>query len=486
MEIPGNKRGVQMMKRGALPMKGLFWRLSFLLLGLVLLLSALAHGLPAQSSAPDADFRIALTGDSMIETRISVYDAPAFLAMINRIRSADVAFTNFENLVGNYESFTGSGGGGGPAGPTFGTYMQADPFVLDELKWAGLRIFSHANNHSDDYGTEGLLTSMRYFRKAGMVFAGAGENLELARAPGYFDTKKGRVALIACASSYPASGIAGEDRPDVKGRPGISPLRSKTTYTVEPATLASLRRLGGAGETAGQGNLRLFGATFRAGDTPGVMTEPDAKDMEGILRGVRDARRMADWVIVSIHAHQSAPGNVELPADFLRTFAHAAIDAGADVFVGHGPHMLRGIEIYNGKPIFYSLGNFIMQDDLVKYEPQDAYDIFNLPVSATPADFYDARWKANSMHFRGDKRYWQSVIAEPAFNSEHKLQAVDLYPIALTYSDTNRVERGQPWPANPEEAGAIIEHLAGLSMPMGTKITFQDGKGVVRLDSESK
>ena len=155
----------------------------------------------------------------MIETRISVYDAPAFLAMINRIRSADVAFTNFENLVGNYKSFTGSGGGGGPAGPAFGTYMQADPFVLDELKWAGLRIFSHANNHSDDYGTEGLLTSMRYFRKAGMVFAGAGENLELARAPGYFDTKKGRVALIACASSYPLSGIAGEDRPDVKGRP---------------------------------------------------------------------------------------------------------------------------------------------------------------------------------------------------------------------------------------------------------------------------
>jgi len=452
---------------------------------LPVLLPAFALLSPAQAPAPDGDFRIALTGDTMIERRISVYDDPAYLEMINRIRGADVAFTNFEDLVHNYETFPGSAGGGGTA-PSFGTYMQADPFVLDELKWAGLRIFSLANNHSDDYGAEGLLISIRHFQQAGMVLAGAGENLARARAPGYFDTKKGRVALIACASSYPESGIAGTDRPDVKGRPGISPLRFKTIYTVEPSMLTSLRQLGGRGGRGGQGDLNLFGVTFRAGDTPGVTTEPNPNDMEGILTGVRDARRMADWVIVSIHAHQQVPGNIELPADFLRPFAHAAIDAGADVFVGHGPHLLRGIEIYKGKPIFYSLGNFIMQDDLVKYEPQDSYDYFHLPLSSTPADFYDARWKANSLHFRGDKRYWQSVIAEPVFSGKHELQAVDLYPVALTYSETSRAERGQPWPANADDGRTIIDRLATLSKPMGTKITFQNGKGIVVLGSESK
>ena len=52
-----------------------------------------------------------------------------------------------------------------------------------------------------------------------------------------------------------------------------------------------------------------------------------------------------------------------MPADFIPIFARAVIDAGADVFVGHGPHVLRGIEIYKGKPIFYSLSNFIFQNE---------------------------------------------------------------------------------------------------------------------------
>lgn len=432
----------------------------------------------AQNSAPDSNFRMALTGDSTIVRRMSIYNDPAYLKMINRIRDGDVAFTNFEDLVHNYESAPAAAGGGFGA-PSAGTYMQADPFVLDELKWAGFRIFSLANNHAYDYEAEGLLTSMRFFDKAGLVYAGVGENLARARAPAYFDSAKGRVALIACASSFPLHGPAGEQRGDVKGRPGVSPLRVKTIYTVEPMTLAALRQVGGRGGGRGsQAEMNFLGVTFRTGEKPGVTTEADPKDVEGILAGVREARRTADWVIVSIHAHNQA-GNVEIPADFLRPFAHAAIDAGADVFVGHGPHVLRGIEIYKGKPIFYSLGNFIMQDDLIKLQPQEAYDNFNLPPSATPADFFDARWNANSFGFRGNKIYWQSVIAEPVFNSRRELQVVNLYPIALTYSETNAVQRGQPWPANADEARSIIDRLAVLSKPMETKIRFEDGHGVV-------
>ena len=135
--------------------------------------------------------------------------------------------------------------------------------------------------------------------------------------------------------------------------------------------------------------------------------------------------------------------------------------------------MLRGIEIYKGKPIFYSLGNFIMQDDLIKLQPQEAYDNFNLPPSATPADFFDARWNANSFGFRGNKKYWQSVIAEPVFNSKRELQAINLYPIALTYSETNPAGRGQPWPANAEEAREIIDRLATCPSPWRPKLLFR-------------
>ena len=105
--------------------------------------------LPAQTAAPDSNFRIALTGDSIIDRRISVYDEPGYVQMFDRIRRADAAFTNFEMLIHNFEY---------PGAPmSGGTYMGAPAWVLDELKWAGFRLFAIANNHSFDFGTEGLL-----------------------------------------------------------------------------------------------------------------------------------------------------------------------------------------------------------------------------------------------------------------------------------------------------------------------------------------
>src|ERR1051326_5314287 len=189
----------------------------------------------AQTSAPDVSFRFALTGDSIIERRLSVYDEPQYLRMFERIRSADAAFTNFEMLIHNFEY---------PGAPmSGGTYMGAAPWVLDELKWAGFRLFAAANNHSFDFGADGLLSNIRHLEQAGVVYAGAGVNLARARAPGYLDTKKGRVALIACASTFSVLSPAGEQRPDMKGRPGLNPLRFKTTYIVELSTLNSIRAL---------------------------------------------------------------------------------------------------------------------------------------------------------------------------------------------------------------------------------------------------
>jgi poly-gamma-glutamate capsule biosynthesis protein CapA/YwtB (metallophosphatase superfamily) len=458
-------------------------RIAFLCRGL--LLAEFAVLMSAQPSAPPGDFRIALTGDSMIQGRLSIYDEPEYLQLIHRIQSADVAFANFEMLVHNFEY--------SPAATSGGIYLQAFPFVLDEMKWAGFRIFSVANNHAYDYGADGLLSTLRYFDKASLVYAGAGENLARARAPGYFDTKRGRVALVACASTFSPAGPAGEQRVDLKGRPGVSPLRVRTTYTVEPATMDVLRRLPGLGRGGGaQGELSLLGATFKTGDKPGVITEPNPKDMAGILAGIREARRMADWVVVSIHAHESAPGNNELPAAFLVPFAHAAIDEGADVFVGHGPHVLRGIEIYKGKPIFYSMGNFIFQNDLVPFQPQDEMNLANLPLTAVAADFYDNRdgttysgaVEQNTRSFPASKEYWESMMAEAVFNRKRELQAIELFPITLGFGKT-RPQRGRPVLATPEEARTIIERVAKLSIALGTKVTFEDGKGIVTLEHPS-
>ncbi len=441
-----------------------------------------AAALSAQTAAPDSNFRFALAGDSIINRRISVYDEPGYLQMVDRIRTADAAFTNFETLVNDFEY---------PGAPVSGgTYMASPSWVIDELKWAGFRLFGIANNHSFDYGTEGLLNNIRHMRDAGVVYAGAGENLARARAPGYLDTKKGRVALIACASTFSILSPAGEQRPDMIGRPGLNPLRFKTIYTVEPAILASLRSLGGGGraEGASQPNspseLRFLGATFRSGDKAGVMTEPNAQDVKGITAEIRDARRQADWVVVSIHAHEGVPKHRELPAAFLVAFARASIDAGADLFVAHGPHVLRGIEIYKGKPIFYSLANFIFQNETIRFEPQESYDEFNLPLTASPADYYDARSAYDTRGFPADKEYWQSVLAEAVFNEKRELQRIVLDPITLGFRES-RTRRGRPVPASPEIAAMIIDRVTELSKPMGTVVTFEGGKGVIAMRAQA-
>jgi hypothetical protein len=87
------------------------------------------------------------------------------------------------------------------------------------------------------------------------------------------------------------------------------------------------------------------------------------------------------------------------------------IDAGADVFVGHGPHVLRGIEIYKGKPIFYSLSNFIFQNETVLRMPEDSYEEYSLSDDAQPADYLDARYDKDRRSFPADREYWDSVRA---------------------------------------------------------------------------
>ena len=96
---------------------------------------------------------------------------------------------------------------------------------------------------------------------------------------------------------------------------------------------------------------------------------------------------------MTIHAHE--PGNwSQEPADFLPKLAHTAIDAGADEFIGHGPHQIRGIEVYRGKPIFYSLGDFIFQLDLLEPVASDLYEQYKMdPASATDAEF-NAMWNS--------------------------------------------------------------------------------------------
>ena len=428
---------------------------------------------------------LAATGDSLITMRQSVHNEPRYRDMLDIIRNADLAFTNFEMLVHDYQDNCY------PTSQSGGTYTRAPPHIIDEIKWMGFDIVSTANNHSLDYSYGGLLSTKQHLERAGLPHAGTGRDLAEARQPTYMETPQGRVALIAASSTFAPFGRAGEARRDMQGRPGLNPLRYETWYQVAPETLEKIKQIDaeiGSPEVVQPEtpNEHYFLSTkFVAGEGIGARTTPNQTDMEGNLESIRDASRQADWVLFSLHAHAGAWKDTERPAEFIEEFARAAIDAGAHTVIGHGHHTMRGIEIRYGKPIFYSLGDFIFQNETVQKMPSDFYERYNLdPYDGTPSQAYDTRQKAKAKPgypktpwFTDDRKYWISILPIMTYQGD-TLTELKLHPIELGQHKP-RSQRGRPILADGELADEILEIIIKLSEPYGTEIINEEGIGTV-------
>jgi poly-gamma-glutamate synthesis protein (capsule biosynthesis protein) len=427
-------------------------------------------------------FTIAATGDALMTRHVAQSRDPGFLALIDVLRPADVRLTNLEGTLHEFQGF--------PQAASGGTYVCGHPSLLDDLKAMGFNLYAAANNHMVDWGEVGLFATMETLDRAGVVYAGIGRHLQDARSPRYLETPAGRVAFLAVTSTFPLHALAGEQRSDCQGRPGVNPLRFQEIVHVDKETIAKLtdlhRRLGlgaardlrvrlGFERPDPPGMTTLFDRKFRLGDPPGMHTEPHTGDLAGNLAWIRDARRQADWIVLSVHAHEMRDGEREQPAEFIPAFCRQAVEAGADIVVGHGPHLLRGVEVYRGKPIFFSLGNFIFQNETVLRQPADFYERLGLPPTATPADVFDARGERGG--FAADPLYWESVLPVCRFAGS-ALEEIRLYPVTLGHG-LPRPQRGTPVRA-PEAAGhAIIERLGRLS-PQVRIGWHRDGCGEVR------
>jgi hypothetical protein len=441
----------------------------------------------------------AATGDAIVTRRFVGPDATAVRALFTGV---DVAFTNLElttprpPLVPNAECQ--------------GSYLSAPPWVIDELAALGFNLYSLANNHAVDYTYRGLTDTMDELSARDLVFAGAGRTLGEARAPGYLDVAAGRVALIAATASFPSGAQAAPRRDDIDGRPGISPLRHETRYVLDADRLAMLREIDEALGTAAVGRrwerilpprpddgayrfLRFEGdlLLFEQGEHPGVSTRCHAGDLAAISTSIAAARRQADLVVVSLHAHEGLNGDLNSaePAEFVVEAARRFVDCGADIVVGHGPHQLRPVEIYRGKPIFYSLGNFMYEASTVQRYPAEMYDKVGLPATAVPADVHDARSHDDDgpRGFHTDTAYWETVVPVCQFGAG-RLESLLLHPLVL--ERTPAQVSGQPRPATAAEGVAILSRLREQSLPLGTDLVVSrrgDGAiGVVTVGSQTQ
>jgi poly-gamma-glutamate synthesis protein (capsule biosynthesis protein) len=453
-------------------------------------------------SSAKGNFRVALAGDCMLTRRLSVFDEPEFLALRDLFRSCDAGFVNMESVVRRPDE--------GTPGVTRGTYMTTPPELLADLSWFGVNMCSTANNHAYDYGEAGVVATCRHLEAAGIAYAGSGQNLDEARRPGYLDTPGGRVAVIATTATYRPWNAAAPQRPDMRGRPGINPLRSETAYTVDEATFQALKKMSAglgfdqsrkrdrthfyseseAAEDTAE-DMKMFGEHIVKGSAFGATSSANADDIADNIRWVKEARRQADWVMVSFHSHEFAHSSVATaatkidlkePADFVPAFAKQVIDAGADIFVGHGSHTPLGIEIYKGKPIIYSAGNFIFQNESVRSFPAEAYTRFGLGHDATPTDFLDARTGGGTKGHIAQAGFWENIVLTVEFKAG-KLAEIRIQPIEQGHG-ASLAQRGRPMIAKGAIAGRVIDRVAELSRMYGVEVRNENGVGVIKLNGK--
>lgn len=205
--------------------------------------------------------------------------------------------------------------------------MRADPDGARALKEAGFQVVSFASNHCLDYGQDAFFDTLQALKEQDLAVIGVGRNLAEARQPAIIERKGTRVAFLGYNTILPQGYWAEEDRP------GCAPLRAHTVYEpIEP-------------------------------DQPGtpcrIHTFAHRGDLQAMEEDVRRARERAEVVVVSLHG-----GIHFVPAivpEYQREMARAAVEVGADLVVGHHAHILKGIEVYRGKVIFYGLGNFALE-----------------------------------------------------------------------------------------------------------------------------
>jgi len=261
--------------------------------------------------------QILLTGDVNL---MNVGDPRVpFARVAATLRAADLLFGNLECCL--YKP---------PAERSLGDEgFYAPPAAGEALTLAGYHAIGTANNVN--YGADAIPYSLRELQRLGIAHTGSGANRAAAYAPAMIERKGMRFGVLQRTSVYwPTNHEAGEHSAGVaviRGHTAYQLPLHKTRPEVPPAN--------------------------RPGVPPVIVTWADPQYLGRFREEVAALRRQVDVVIASHHW-----GLYQEVLAYMREIAHAAIDAGADVVVGHGPHFVLPVEVYNGKPIFYGMGNF--------------------------------------------------------------------------------------------------------------------------------
>lgn len=432
---------------------------------------------------------INLTGDSLFSsTNLARRLDPSITGFLD---TGDVNFTNAEFAVPAPSDPVAAGRG-------YVTAVREDR--LNELVDLKFNAVSFANNHSGDFGVSGIKHTIEAAQARGLAPLGLGNSLDEVHLPNFIDTDHERVGIVAATATRGNIFLASRGGNGVPPRAGVNPLRWQTSYQVTPEQFSFLKTLrdqlgltkaSDTGHTVERwapdpdgefdlGSLYETAIHIKKGSTTATVTTPNKDDVAELQREIRDAKYRSDFVIFSLHTHEGINEDwyADQPADFIVKTAHAAIDAGADVVVGHGAHFLRGVELYQGKVIFYNLGSFLMEfeagESIIPPEMNEAY---GHNEHSLPSVLHSQRAKENGE--------WVGFNANPVFNDGLMIKLLvddgkvsfKALPLDLREQDQRVLNHGVPVPASEEITKRIFTRLNQVSEPFNTKLEFDQATG---------
>ncbi|MBO5754851.1 MAG: CapA family protein [Clostridia bacterium] len=424
--------------------------------------------------------RICCVGDAMLFERMPQgYDAEPIRRVL---ANADARLFNLETVLSDKALYGSSYCGG--------IWHLAKEDTLDDVMRFDFNGCAFSNNHTMDYSYEGMFDTLVAVKKKDLPICGAGKDLTEASDYAVVETPNGKCALISICATFQDAARAGYPSETVPGRPGLNPLRFSIEYHITPAHMRALKEISAGTHIDGRRNRSRMGGytpmppegcfgfgeyNFRESEVEDKISKVNAADMERTERTIRDALKECETVVVCVHSHEIKHDTDDEPDDFLMEFSRRCIDSGASAVVGTGTHQLKAVELYKGKPIFYSIGNFIFQANAFFCLPDDFREKYRLPYGLTVKEQLAEREKLGRGGLHTDVNNFRALMPFMTFE-DGRLTELLLYPLRLD------METGLPSLAGEEDIEAICEYLGKRNAPFGTRLEKRDGVIEVRLN----
>ena len=334
------------------------------------------------------------------------------------LKEADVRFCQLESVISSKGSPVP--GGGGP--------FRVDPKNVAGLKLAGFDVVSPNGNHCMDWGSEAMLDMLELLKANGIQSVGAGKDIADARKPVIIERNGAKIAFLSYNSILRPWDWA------ERNKPGCAPIRIHTFTELNEVN--------------------------QPGTSCLIHTSPFLQDVEAMKDDVQRARKEADIVVVSLHFGLHFV-RAKL-AEYQKNLCYSAIDSGADIIIGHHPHVLKAIEVYKGKVIFYSLGNFAFEapvggnKEIAKMVAQHMFELYGL--RADPKDPLRSFFPADSR---------KTLIAKIKIKNK-KIDRVSFFPCQCNKKNQSRVLQ-----TGNKDFDKVVQYVRQITREAGINTRFK-------------